>query len=409
METEDLAFMSELARDPQRAISLSEQMSLQANQQALQQATNVIILLGGKAGRLGECVVGTALLEGTLQLLRSQHKAGTPVQIFIDQSSGDLFDIRSYQQAYWPEISIQLLATPLNVEDLIPVLSETAVNKRALVLDFHGARDGMPARTQITTAVGTLDILENLFRVSIRYYALRGPERRYADFLCDLFALPSSALPGTEIQPRIRLTQEDEIRYQQLQREMHFDPDSILIICFFQSVVLAKCYELWDEVMQLLCEYAAQHLPAQKLSFVLTCGPDDNLPAGFKKADMVEWLQDFRGVQNNASVHIYSTLTLRDLAILSSHARLALSDDTGPGHITGALQIPTIVPFLPGNIYAQFIWSSTPWHHGVTLNPNPYTNQQIEFAVIWGKTDIIDSIPATELYQEAVRYLQKDK
>lgn len=406
MEVYDLAFMSKLARDPGYILSSQEKLSLQANQQALRQASNIIILLGGKAGRLGECVVGTALLEGTLQILRSLHKENIPVQIFIDQSSGTLFNISCYQQAYWPEISIQLTATPLTAEDLISILPAAGTDKETLVLDFHGAHDGMPAHTPRPGAAGILNVLDNLFRVGIRYYAQRGPERRYADFLCELFALPASTLSGSTTQPCIRLTSADEQRYQQIQHSISLASDSILIVCFFQSVVLAKCYELWDEVLQMICEYAAQKMPGQKISFVLPCGPDEHLPPGFKKADMIEWLQPFSGVQDNARVYFYSTETLRDLAILSSQATLALSDDTGPGHIAGALHIPTIVPFLPGNIYARFIWSSTLWHHGVTLDPNPYSDQQVESAVIWGKTDIINSIPPISLYQEAVRVFE---
>ncbi|GHO86813.1 glycosyltransferase family 9 protein [Dictyobacter formicarum] len=406
MEVYDLAFISKLARNPNYVLSSQEKLSLQANQRALRQASSIIILLGGKAGRLGECVVGTALLEGTLQMLLSLHKENIPVQILIDQSSVTLFDISSYQQAYWPEISMQLMETPLTADDLISMRSATDADQETLVLDFHGAHDNMPTHTQRSTTAGTLTVLDNLFRVGIRYYAWRGPERRYADFLCELFALPTSTLTGSTTQPCIRLTSADEQRYQQIQHSISLASDSILIVCFFQSVVLAKCYELWDEVMQMLCEYAAHNMPGKKISFVLACGPDENLPEGFKKADMIDWLQHFSGVQDNAHVHFYSTETLRDLAILSSHATLALSDDTGPGHISGALHIPTIVPFLPGNIYARIIWSSTFWHHGVTLDPNPYSDQQIEAAVIWGKTDIIDSIPPASLYQEAVRVFE---
>ncbi|GCE04477.1 glycosyltransferase family 9 protein [Dictyobacter aurantiacus] len=406
MESYDLAFMGELARDPEYELSSQERRSLQENRQALRRASKIMILLGGKAGRLGECVVGTALLEGTLQILRSLRKDHIPVQLLIDQSSGTLFNLNSYQEAYWPEIDIRLMPEPLTIGDLLSTHTTNAPDQETLVLDFHGAHDGLPTSTRHTTTDGVFHVLNNLFRMGVRYYAQRGPERRYADFLCELFALPDSTLAGSTTQPRIRLTAADEQRYRQTQQSIGFAPDSILIVCFFQSVVLAKCYELWDEVMQLLCEYAARDIPGQKISFVLACGPDEKLPEGFKKADMIEWLQHFNGVQDNAHVYFYSTETPREVAVLCYGATLALSDDTGPGHIAGALHIPTIVPFLPGTIYARFIWSSTLWHHGVTLDPNPYSDQQVQSAIIWSKTDIIDSIPADRLYQEAVRFLK---
>ncbi|GLV57763.1 hypothetical protein KDH_45990 [Dictyobacter sp. S3.2.2.5] len=406
MESYNLAFMGELARDPEYELSSQEQQRLQENQQALRRANRIIILLGGKAGRLGECVVGTALLEGTLQILRSLRKDHIPIQLLIDQSSGSLFNLNSYQEAYWPEIDIQLTPAPLAIDDLFSTHANNTPDQETLVLDFHGSHDGMPTGTQHTTTNGVFYVLNDLFRMGIRHYAQRGPERRYADFLCELFGLPNSTLEGSATQPRIRLTATDEQRYRQIQQNIGFASDSILIVCFFQSVVLAKCYELWDEVMQMLCEYATRNMPGQKISFVLACGPDENLPEGFKKADMIDWLQHFNGVEDNAHVYFYTTETLRDVAVLCNGATLALSDDTGPGHIAGALHIPTIVPFLPGTIYARFIWSSTLWHHGVTLDPNPYSDQQIQSAIIWGKTDIIDSIPPDRLYQDAVRFLK---
>ncbi|GER87457.1 hypothetical protein KDW_16190 [Dictyobacter vulcani] len=405
MKEVDLSFLSELARNPEYVLTAQQQESLHNNQQLLKRANAIVILLGGKAGRLGECVVGTAFLEGMLQLLRVLHKEGISVQVMLDQKSLDLFQEKSYQQAYWSEVSIQGLEAPLDPRVILSLPGYADADAHLLVLDFHGAQDGMPYCIYKQTGHGSVTILGNLFRMGMRNYSQRGPEQRYTAFLTDLFALPETMLTRSTVQPYLRLAVEDQLQIQELQHIYPLDPTAITIICFFQSVVLAKCYELWDDVMQLLCEQVAREQPGQKLEFVLACGPDDNLPDGFKQADMADWLQDFTGVANNAQVRIYRTNTLRDLAMLTSRASLALSDDTGPGHIAGALKIPVIIPFLPGNIYAKEIWSSTLWHHGVTLDPNPYSNQQIEAAIIWGRTDIIDSIPPTRLYQEASRYL----
>ena len=189
-------------------------------------------------------------------------------------------------------------------------------------------------------------------------------------------------------------------------RDWHIEQTAFKVICIFQWVdALAKCYEKWDEVMELICQHFAQYVPQQKIEFLVLCGPDKNLPLGFKQSDIAEWLQDYTGVHQNARVTIQNTQSLRDLATIMKHANLALSNDTGPGHIAGALDIPTIVPYLPGNIYSRSIWASTPWHRGVTLEPNPYSYQQLEAAVIWGKTDIIDSIEPESIYREVEPYL----
>ncbi len=231
----------------------------------------------------------------------------------------------------------------------------------------------------------------------MRSYAHRGPERRYADFIEDLFGLPEQSIDGLQAQPRMLLSREDDERYALLAEEFKLNLAAIQVMCFFQSVVIAKCYERWDEVMIMLCDYVAQNFPQKKIDFFIACGPDEEQPEGLRKHDLVEEFHDFTGIANNARFLVYETPSLRDLAILTKHATLVLSNDTGPGHIAGALQIPTIVPYLPGNIYSKQVWSSSLWHHGVTLDPNPFTFRQIEAAILWQRTDIINSIPSEDL------------
>jgi hypothetical protein len=403
-EKQTLAFLHDCALDKDRSLTEAEQVILQNIHSLLKQADEIVICLGGKAGRLGECIVGTALLEGTLQALRYVDRAGVPVHIFVDEGVADLFDrsccIPSRQAA-----------------DVRKCAAQIATYGNVVVLDFHGANDGMPYLQFMENPSGSevpteqdehchVAILGQCFRVGIRSYADRGPERRYADFIETLFTLPAGTIDGRQAQPRLHLVDEDNICYAQLAQAFGLDLNALPIVCFFQSVVLAKCYERWDEVLQLLCEQLAFHMPRKRIDFVLICGPDEDLPQGMRKADMEEWLGDFHGVEANARVLIRSTSSLRDLAILTAHAVLVLSNDTGPGHIAGALGVPTVTPFLPGNIYSQKVWSSTLFHHGVTLDPNPYSFAELEAAVIWGKTDIINGIEPQHLCNVACKQLR---
>jgi ADP-heptose:LPS heptosyltransferase len=87
---------------------------------------------------------------------------------------------------------------------------------------------------------------------------------------------------------------------------------------------------------------------------------------------------------------------------------LVLSNDTGPGHLAGALSIPTITPFLPGGVYSKEVWASSLWHHGVTLEPSPFTTQEIESAVICDDTAVIDRVPPESIVAEALACLMAD-
>jgi hypothetical protein len=406
IETIALDFLHEHAQDKQSPLTEQEQAAIARVHAALLEADEVFICLGGRAGRLGESIVGTALLEGTLQALYYAGRDDIPVCIIVDKSVLELFNAQQYQADYWPQITVVSITQPEEMEEAI---AKRAAGQQVLVVDCHGAHDGMPyLRIQTDQDGQKITTLARLFRVGIRSYAQRGPERRYADFIEELFGLPVGAISGEHVQPALRLSAQDKTRYPALALEFDLKPAALHLVCFFQSVVRAKCYERWQEVMQLLCEYMAQHFPQQKIDFLLACGPEEDLPESVKLAALIEEFQDFTGVQHNARVLVRTTPSLHELAILLSPAALVLANDTGPGHMAGALHIPTVTPYLPGNIYSKRVWSSTLWHHGVTLDPNPYSYRELEAAVIWDNPEPISSIPPEDIWQQVLQCLPRE-
>ncbi|HLZ56470.1 MAG TPA: glycosyltransferase family 9 protein [Ktedonosporobacter sp.] len=404
-----MAFLHEHAIDPQHILSPSDRDLTRTALHALANADAIIIQLGGKAGRIGESIVATGLLETLLLALSSIGKANTPVSVLVDETVYDLFDAPLYHEHYWSQISI--ISVPLATStNIIEAVMQQTPDKHILVLDLHSAHDGMPSLQieEYHTPQGPYYVttLAHLFRVGIRSYAYRGSLRRYADFIEDLFALPAASIDGWQAQPRLLLSNENMARYPLLAHTYGLRSEAILVVCFFQSVVPAKCYGRWEEVMTSFCQAVAQHLPQQQIDFLLACGPDEQLPDGVKKADIREGFEHFTGVQQNARIIIQTTPSLRDLTILLKHATLTFSNDTGPGHISGALQVPTITPYLPGNLYSKRVWSSTLWHHGVTLEPSPFSFEQLRDAVLWDNQEIINSVPPEELAKGALEMLQ---
>jgi ADP-heptose:LPS heptosyltransferase len=408
----DLAFLADLARDPARPLAPSDRAALALASRALIEADAAIIRLGGKAGRLGECIAATGLLEAVLAALQHTGHATIPIHLVVDGGAADLFDAASYHARGWPGFRVSPVPpdAALDLRALANRLLETALSPRHLLaLDMHGGHDGLPRieRISVPDAKGdrSITILADLARTGLRAYAVRGPDRRYADFVEDLFSLPRDAVASDAAQPRILLSDADDARYPSLAGTLGLDPRALLIVCFFQSVVVAKCYERWDEVLALLCERAAAALPGQRLDILVACGPDDQQPPGFAQADLADWLGGFTGTRGNARVRLAAIPVLRDLAIVLRHAALTLANDTGPGHLSGALGIPTITPYLPGDLYSRQVWASTPHHHGLTLDPNPYTHPQIEAAVIFDRTDIINRIPPDDLADLAFAHI----
>lgn len=137
--------------------------------------------------------------------------------------------------------------------------------------------------------------LANLNRLALRSYAARRPQRRYADSFEEVFRLPGGSLQGARVQPRIYVPNADAARYPHLARAFGLDADAnaLLIACFFQSVVAAKCYERWDDVMALVAAHIARRFPGRRVNFFVACGPEITQPV--HREDLAAILGGFTG------------------------------------------------------------------------------------------------------------------
>ncbi|HEV7126671.1 MAG TPA: hypothetical protein VGN32_04425, partial [Ktedonobacterales bacterium] len=215
-QTYRLDFLSECALDPERALLPDERAALAVAHEAFAAADAVVVRLGGKAGRLGESIVATGLLEGLFLALRAAGKAGIPIHLIVDAGVAELFDAHVYRQRLWPAIHVTTAAADQALDAAAMDLGQVR-GEHVLVVDLHGAHDG-PPRVHVETegidetagaTAGTearhLTTLAHLARVGLREYAQRGPQRRYADFIEDLVGLPRGMLEGSQAQPHIGL------------------------------------------------------------------------------------------------------------------------------------------------------------------------------------------------------------
>ncbi len=405
-QKESLAFLYERGRDPRRVFTSLEVQLLGRAGAAFDNAGALVLRLGGKAGRLGECIVATALLEGCLQALAHSGKVGTPVSIIVDETASELFKPVAYEDAYWRDIKI----IPAPADELLEASDWQRValpGTPAILLDLHGAHDGAPYLQQPAETApwdGNLAFM-HLYRAGIRFYARHGPLHRYADFVQDLLQVKPGVVDAKLVQPTIRLGSWDEDRYRALAHMVGWPDDSFRIIGFFQSVVAAKCYGRWGEVLEELSALVARHWPNRAIHCLIAAGPSRQQPNGANAEELASLFSGFTGTQHNTTVRVEQIDSLHDLALLIARCSLVLSNDTGPGHLAGALSIPTITPFLPGGVYSMEVWASSLWHHGVTLEPNPFTTAELEQAVLWEDATLIDRIEPSRLADAAFRAL----
>lgn len=139
----DLDFMSDRALDAGRVPTASERSILRLAREALLAADAVVVHIGGKAGRLGEAIIGTAFLEGTLQTLAYTSRQHTPVTIIVDESIAELVSAAEYRARYWAEIDV-IVAAPDDVDRAGAASYASASARNILELDFHAEHDGMP-------------------------------------------------------------------------------------------------------------------------------------------------------------------------------------------------------------------------------------------------------------------------
>src|SRR5690349_22893098 len=107
----ELAFMDEFAQDASRILTSSEARILGLARAALDAADAVVIHFGGRAGRLGEAIVGTAFLEGTLRTLVAVGEQHASLTVIIDDSIAVLISASEYRARYSSEIAI-IVAPP---------------------------------------------------------------------------------------------------------------------------------------------------------------------------------------------------------------------------------------------------------------------------------------------------------
>ena len=368
----------------------------------LADSSHVVLQLGGKFGRIGESIITSAFIYPVHEALLMLGRHDTKITLIVDRGVSCLYD----RQLYSFNLGRQLDVIPAD-----PSLSNSVAQKlcssgeeNIFLFDFNGGNEKHPQYMCLEFSNAKcrhrISVLSNLFRSSVRCFAALGALERYARFIEHILVLPSGSVDRNRSQPNILLGDQDELRYEQLMSQLAFDPSSINITCFFQSVVSAKCYGHWEDVLMGISNFLKRIRRDKMVNFIMACNSDDSQSQRFSAKDLREQFTGFSGANNARCV--VCQISLRDVAIVSKHSVMTLSNDTGPAHIAGAVGTPVVVPFLPGNVYSMAVWSSSLPFRGLTLEPNPYRFDEIRDAVAYGYTHIIDSIQPEVLIQRAV-------
>jgi hypothetical protein len=409
-EEHDLSYLHTIATSPAHPLAPAERAALHRAAEVFRSASRFVLWTGGKAGRIGESVVETALVYATLLALRRMRRRPPPVTLVVDEGVRELFAPALFRERFWPDIEI-VSGMPSQSDALARDASLQGLEQEVLLLDLNGAHTAPPFLRTERRRRGpyapwrTLHTFGQLFGTAVMRFAGRGQERRYADAVETLFSLPAYTLDGYEAQPSILLSDKEHAQAVPMLRRLGVAPGTIPFLCFFQSVAVAKCYDSWWEVMEGIAQAVAVMAPQRRVDFLLVCGPNESGHPGLDRASLEALFAGFGAAGGNARVLVCDVPSLRDLAILATRC-VTLANDTGPGHVAGAAGSPVVTPYLPGEVYPKRIWASTPRHRGITAEPSPFTNEAVQNAVLWGENRLMTAIPPQDLVATAVDVVQ---
>lgn len=400
----DLSFLATVVGGSRQPLTPPAREALRHAAAVFRGADRFVIWTGGKAGRIGESVVETALVYGTLLAIRRTRRRPPPVTLVVDDRIGELFVPALLRERFWQQIEV-LPVPPAQSPAIAQALARQGFEEEVVLVDLNGGSEGTPYLRSERHRRGphapwrTLHTLGHLFHTAVVRFAARGAERRYADFVETLFSLPAYTLDGCEAQPAILLSDEERAQAVPMLRRLGVAPHTVPFLCFFQSVAVAKCYGHWWDVMDGIAQAAAAL--GRWVAFLLVCGPNESGRPGLDRADLEAAFGGSCAMEGTAHVVVCEIPSLRDLAILATRC-LTLANDTGPGHVAAAAGSPVVTPYLPGDVYPMRVWASTPRHRGVTAEPSPFSHRQVANAVLWGENWPMDAIAPPALVQAAV-------
>jgi hypothetical protein len=404
----DLSYLLRRGEHPTAPLTRADVTAALALARAARNAGRLVVLTGGRAGRIGESVVQSGVAAALLAATRCLRRPAPEVTLLVDARVRALFDAALLRRRYGAHLEV----VPGAGDDPAGAARELALEgfaPQTLLLDLHGGRDGPPALRSEVHRRGphapalTLHTAQGLFRPAVIAYARRGPRRRYADFAEDLLGLPRGAVGGAEAQPAVLLAGAERAQAGPMLARLGLAPDALPFLCFFQSAAVAKCYDSWWDVMEGIAGALHAVAPERQVGFVVACGPNESGRPGLDPTDLEALFGPFAARRSGARVHVRVCAigALRDLAILATRC-VVLANDTGPGHLAGAAGAPVVTPFLPGEVYPQRVWASTPGHRGAAPPPGAFSAREVRDAVLWDENRVVSAVPPAELVALAV-------
>lgn len=339
-------------RDPSKPDKEEARRSTETTKRAFDEADHIYIVFGGA---IGDGVIGTAYLSGVQEALRRQGRT-TQITLVVSQDHGKLYDY--------------LASSNVNVEKAsrgggmskAQQLIVASNPQKPLILEFEHFYDKDPQVETVTNGTQQITEVTNLLPIAVQLYNNDADGiRRYSHFVEELFSLRKNSL-GSKVKPIINLPADKDAIYSRIASKFGIDvsnPDQITIV--IEASVSGKRYNI-RKYAKLISEIS-QEYPGYQFNILYNSSASP-ASGGYQITD-IENALDNAGVRNICHIIDGSdntTITdVSDIAVLLERQKLVIGNDTGIGHMAGAIESgPSVLTlFMPGRFLPKHWLSST--------------------------------------------------
>lgn len=369
--------------------SESAKKALETLNHSINSSTNLYIVLGG--GPIGDAVVSTAYVRAIQQALNYLGK-NPHITLIVNETHGNIF-----QGLTSSNLTIQKVKPGEGGKTAYDIATESGQTSTILDFEQYAGNPSVDSReasgNQITTAT-------NLLRAAIELYNQKiDSNTRYARFIEDLLSLPPNTLDSHQAIPLVKLPDDQENTFDNLASKFGIDKTKQQIAILIEASSPSKRYkpDNWIEVVSKI----ADEYPDYQFNFI--CNPSSKLP-GYTTTD-IESLLNKRGLSKNGRV-VYGDID--EMTVFLAHQKLVLTNDTGLGHIAGAVEKgpPVLTVFLPKGPPPSF-WLSSPRQHAAVLAEDEQEKlPNVDINVTDEKIKLINKIKPQDVARKALEILK---
>ncbi|HEX7042706.1 MAG TPA: glycosyltransferase family 9 protein [Patescibacteria group bacterium] len=373
----------------------------------LQNADSVVIQLGGA---LGDTVIQSAYMNGVLASLDSVHRSNVPVTLLIDDDKKALFEgyvsdrikVVGTTLRKSPEDQLQEVAKYTSHASLYVDLSSRSSilgNNFDIAKERAFMTDGKISGKDIT-CVG------NLYMPGQTGYARLGIDRRYGDFVKEIFGVDKLIFPSERARVFLPKSPDYEKIKKGWESQLNTDSQTMQIAVIVESAFSDKQYGAsnWAEAIKQLAATVGYEKPDQKVAVnVIFNGKSQS--KGFEKASLHHAFFDVLRDTGVVGRINYVSDSVKNLSVLLNTQNVVLSNDTGLAHIAAATPDgPPVVVLYKESRFPSTYWRSSnkqvaiPSSHYWAGDPYDSSNKEI---------NKIDPLKVAEIAWERMKLHQK--